>query len=54
MKRTIANTNKYFNSQKRKKKIIIEAVHSSAQVEGSKTTKEELRTHFEKIKGKMK
>ena len=46
MKKTIANTNKYFANAKSKEKIIVNAVYTSAKVEGSKTTKKELKEHL--------
>ncbi|GIT98804.1 hypothetical protein TSL1_16250 [Sulfurovum sp. TSL1] len=49
MKRTIANTNKYFSSAAKKRTMIINSVHSSAKVEGSKTTKKELKEHYKLI-----
>jgi len=49
MKKTINNTNKYFSTAKKKEKMIINAVYSSAKVEGSKTTKEELKKHYKSI-----
>lgn len=49
MKRTIANTNKYFSTTTKKKKMIVNAVHSSAKVEGSKITKKELNEHYKLI-----
>lgn len=47
--KTIATTNKYFSSISKKRKIIVDAVHSSAKVEGSKITKKELSEHYNKI-----
>jgi hypothetical protein len=49
MKRTIANTNKHFSTASKKKKMIINSVHSSAKVEGSKITKKELSEHYKLI-----
>lgn len=49
MKKTIANTNKYFATDSKKMKMIINSVHSSAKVEGSKTTKKELKEHYRLI-----
>ena len=46
MKKTIANTNKYFTNAKSKEKIIVNSVYTSAKVEGSKTTKKELKEHL--------
>lgn len=46
MKKTIANTNKYFANAKSKEKIIVNSVYTSAKVEGSKTTKRELKEHY--------
>lgn len=47
--KTIATTNKYFSTASKKKKMIINSVHSSAKVEGSKITKKELSEHYNKI-----
>lgn len=49
MKKTIANSNKYFSSASKKKKMIVNSVHSSAKVEGSKITKKELNEHYKLI-----
>ncbi len=49
MKKTIANTNKYFSSTSKKKKMIVNSVYSSAKVEGSKITKKELNDHYKLI-----
>jgi len=49
MKKTIANSNKYFNTSSSKKKMIVNSVYSSAKVEGSKTTKKELAEHYKLI-----
>jgi len=49
MKRTIANSNKHFSSESKKKNMIVNSVHSSAKVEGSKTTKKELHEHYKLI-----
>jgi len=49
LKKTIANSNKYFSTPKKKEKMIIEAVYSSAKVEGSKITKKELKEHYKLI-----
>jgi hypothetical protein len=46
MKKTIATTNKHFNTSIKKENMIINAVYTSAKVEGSKTTKKELREHY--------
>ena len=43
MKKTIANTNKHFASATKKREMIINSVYTSAKVEGSKTTKKELK-----------
>lgn len=51
MKKTIANTNKYFASDAKKKSMIVNSVYSSAKVEGSKITKKELNEHYEIIQG---
>jgi len=47
--KTIATTNKYFSSISKKRKIIVDAVYSSAKVEGSKITKKELIKHYNNI-----
>lgn len=52
MKKTIANSNKYFATDAKKMKMIINSVHSSAKVEGSKTTKEELKKRYQDIHSK--
>ncbi|QKJ24525.1 hypothetical protein [Poseidonibacter lekithochrous] len=49
MKKTIANTNKLFASAANKRKMIVNSVHSSAKVEGSKITKKELNEHYKLI-----
>ncbi|MGB5867543.1 MAG: hypothetical protein WBG69_06705 [Arcobacteraceae bacterium] len=49
MKKTIANSNKHFSTESKKKNMIVNSVHSSAQVEGSKTTKKELHEHYKLI-----
>lgn len=49
MKKTISNTNKYFISAKKKKKMIVNSVYTSAKVEGSKITKKELIEHYKLI-----
>lgn len=49
MKKTIANTNKYFTNAKSKEKMIVNSVYTSAKVEGSKTTKKELKEHYRLI-----
>ncbi|WOE70214.1 hypothetical protein RZR97_01260 [Hydrogenimonas thermophila] len=46
MKKTIANSNKYFATTKKKEKMIVNSVYSSAKVEGSKITKKELTKHY--------
>jgi|GEM_PF-888641 intein-encoded DNA endonuclease-like protein len=46
MKKTISNSNRYFSSTKKKEKMIINSVYTSAKVEGSKITKRELREHY--------
>ncbi|MFY9075318.1 hypothetical protein OZZ08_10165 [Malaciobacter mytili] len=45
---TIASTNKFFSSALKKRKMIVNAVHNSAKVEGSKITKKELKIHYDK------
>ncbi|WP_419776691.1 hypothetical protein [Malaciobacter marinus] len=49
MKRTIASTNKYFDTASKKRKMIVNSVYTSAKVEGSKTTKKELKEHYKLI-----
>jgi len=49
MSKTIANSNKYFSTQKKKERMIVNAVYTSAKVEGSKTTKKELKEHYRLI-----
>ena len=49
MKRTIANTNSYFSTSGKKEKMIINSVYTSAKVEGSKTTKKDLKEHYKLI-----
>ena len=49
MKRTIANTNSYFSNSVKKEKMIVNSVYTSAKVEGSKTTKKELKEHYKLI-----
>ena len=49
MKKTIASTNKYFNTSSKKQKMIVNSVYTSAKVEGSKTTKKELEEHYKLI-----
>lgn len=49
MKKTIANTNKYFASAKSKEKMIVNSVYTSVKVEGSKTTEKELEKHYRLI-----
>ena len=46
MKKTIANTNKYFSTAAKRQKLIVDAVYSSSRVEGSKITKKELNEHY--------
>ena len=49
MKKTIVAVNKYFSDSKKREKMIVNAVYSSAKVEGSKITKKELRDHYKLI-----
>jgi hypothetical protein len=49
MKKTIATTNKHFSDTKKREKMIVNAVHSSVKVEGSKITKKELKEHYKLI-----
>ncbi len=46
MKKTIAKANKYFNTENKKREMIVESVYSSSKIEGSKTTKKELRQYY--------
>ena len=50
MKKTIATTNKHFSDSKKREKMIVNAVHSSVKVEGSKITKKELKEHYKLIR----
>lgn len=49
MKKTIANFNPYFLTPQKRENMIVNVVYTSAQVEGSKTTKEELRKHYKRL-----
>ena len=49
VKKTIANSNKYFSNAKKKENMIVNSVYTSAKVEGSKTTKKELKEHYKLI-----
>ncbi len=49
MKKTIATTNKHFSTDKKIEKMIVNAVHNSVKVEGSKITKKELKEHYKLI-----
>jgi hypothetical protein len=46
MKKSIAETNKYMNTEIKRREMIVDAVYSSAKIEGSKTTKKALREHY--------
>jgi hypothetical protein len=46
MKKTLSKTNKFLNSNAKKREMIVEAVYSSSKIEGSKITKKELRSHY--------
>lgn len=50
MKKTLATTNKYLSQTKKREEMIINAVYSSAKVEGSKITKKELKEHYKFIR----
>ena len=50
MKKTIANNNQYFSTAKKREKMIVNSVYTSAKVEGSKTTKKELKEHYNLIR----
>jgi hypothetical protein len=49
MKKTIANSNPYFSTPQKQENMIVNAVYTSSKAEDSKTTKEELRTHYRSI-----
>lgn len=49
MKKTIANSNPYFSTPQKKENMIVNSVYTSAKVEGSKMTKEELRKHYQRL-----
>lgn len=49
MKKTIANSNSYFSTPQKKETMIVNAVYTSAKVEGSKTSKEELKKHYQRL-----
>ena len=49
MKKTIANTNKFFSTAKKRETMIVNSVYTSAKAEGSKTTKKELKEHYRLI-----
>lgn len=49
MKKTIASTNKYFSSAAKRKTMVVNAVYSSAKIEGSKITKAKLAEHYDII-----
>lgn len=49
MKKTIANTNRYFSTTKKREEMVVNSVYTSAKVEGSKTTKKELKEHYKLI-----
>ncbi|MFH0710160.1 MAG: hypothetical protein V2A75_08140 [Pseudomonadota bacterium] len=49
MKKTIANSNPYFSTPQKKENMIVNSVYTSAKVEGSKTTKEELKKHYARL-----
>ena len=46
MKKTIANSNQFFSTAKKRETMIVNAVYTSVKAEGSKTTKQELRRYF--------
>ncbi len=46
MKKTIADTNMYLNTPAKRREMIVDAVYSSAKIEGSKTTKKQLREYY--------
>jgi len=48
-KRTISTTNQHFSSPAKRKKMIVDAVYSSAKIEGSKITKKKLTAHYDVI-----
>jgi len=49
MKKTIANSNKYFSNTKTRENMIVNSVYTSAKIEGSKITKKELKEHYKFI-----
>ncbi len=49
MKKTLSSFNKYLDTPEKRKKMLVDVVHSSAKIEGSKITKEQLLTHYEKM-----
>ncbi len=49
MKKTITTTNKYFSNSTKKERMIINSVYTSVKIEGSKTTKKELKEHYRLI-----
>jgi len=46
VKKTIADTNKYLNTSAKRREMIVDAVYSSSKIEGSKTTKKQLREYY--------
>lgn len=48
-KRTISTSNQYFSSPAKRKRMIVDAVYSSAKIEGSKITKKKLTAHYDVI-----
>ena len=46
MKKTIADINKYLNTPAKRREMIVDAVYSSSKIEGSKTTKKQLREYY--------
>lgn len=46
MKKTIEQVNKFLNTPAKRREMIVDAVYSSARIEGSKTTKKDLRDYY--------
>lgn len=44
--KTLSETNKYLHDKKLKQKLVVDAVYSSAKIEGSKTTKKKIRDWY--------
>ena len=46
LKQTIASTNQYMKTASKRRDMIVDAVYSSAKIEGSKTTKTALKQYY--------